>query len=62
MASAKLIRSFAEDYHEKLEQDYMFPRFRNANRLVDLVDVLYINTRKVVILPVESFNWPPRPF
>lgn len=40
MASAKLIRSFVEDYHEKLEQDYIFPRFRKANRLVDLVDIL----------------------
>lgn len=27
MASAKLIRAFVEDYHEKLEQDYLFPRF-----------------------------------
>lgn len=40
MGSAKLIRSFVEDYHEKLEQDYIFPRFRKANRLVDLVDIL----------------------
>jgi hemerythrin-like domain-containing protein len=39
-ASAKLIRSFVEDYHEKLEEDYLFPRFKKANKLVDLVDVL----------------------
>jgi hemerythrin-like domain-containing protein len=39
--SAKLIRAFVEDYHEKLEEDYLFPRFRKANRLVDLVDILY---------------------
>ncbi|HYX21515.1 MAG TPA: hemerythrin domain-containing protein [Thermoanaerobaculia bacterium] len=39
--SAKIIRSFIEDYHEKLEQDFLFPRFRKANQLVDLVDVLY---------------------
>ncbi len=38
--SAKIIRSFIEDYHEKLEQDFLFPRFRKANRLVNLVDVL----------------------
>ena len=38
--SAKMIRSFVEDYHEKLEEDYLFPRFRKANKLVDLVDVL----------------------
>jgi hemerythrin-like domain-containing protein len=39
--SAKVIRSFIEDYHEKLEQDFLFPRFRKANNNVDLVDVLY---------------------
>jgi hemerythrin-like domain-containing protein len=38
--AAKLIRSFVEDYHEKLEEDYLFPRFKKANKLVDLVDVL----------------------
>ncbi|HEY3203494.1 MAG TPA: hemerythrin domain-containing protein [Thermoanaerobaculia bacterium] len=38
--AAKLIRSFVEDYHEKLEEDQLFPRFRRARTLVDLVDVL----------------------
>jgi hemerythrin-like domain-containing protein len=38
--SATVIRSFIEDYHEKLEEDYIFPRFQKANRLVDLVTVL----------------------
>ena len=38
--SASLIRSFIEDYHEKLEENFLFPRFRKANLLVDLVDVL----------------------
>ncbi|HKA36576.1 MAG TPA: hemerythrin domain-containing protein [Thermoanaerobaculia bacterium] len=38
--AAKIIRSFIEDYHEKLEEDFLFPRFRKANKLVDLVDVL----------------------
>jgi hemerythrin-like domain-containing protein len=40
LESAKIIRSFIEDYHEKLEEDFLFPRFRKANKLVDLVDVL----------------------
>jgi hemerythrin-like domain-containing protein len=39
-ASAKIIREFVEDYHEKLEEDFLFPRFKKANKLVDLVDVL----------------------
>src|SRR5690349_6981016 len=50
MSSAKLIRSFVEDYHEKLEQDYLFPRFRKANTLTDLVDVLYQQHQKGRVL------------
>lgn len=38
--SATLIRTFIEDYHEKLEEDFLFPRYRKANKLVDLVEVL----------------------
>src|SRR4029453_15160753 len=39
--SAKIIRQFVEDYHEKLEEDFLFPRFKKANKLVDLVAVLF---------------------
>lgn len=38
--SAQIIRSFVEDYHEKLEEDHLFPRFEKANQLTDLVKVL----------------------
>lgn len=38
--SATIIRTFIEDYHEKLEENHLFPRFRKAGKLVDLVDVL----------------------
>jgi hemerythrin-like domain-containing protein len=38
--SAKIIRSFIEDYHEKLEEDYLFPRFEKAGKLTDLTKVL----------------------
>ena len=38
---ATIIRTFVEDYHEKLEEDHLFPRFRKAGRLTDLVDTLY---------------------
>jgi hemerythrin-like domain-containing protein len=38
--SAKIIREFVEDYHEKVEENFLFPRFRKANKLVDLVNVL----------------------
>ncbi len=38
--AASLVRRFIEDYHEKLEENYLFPRFRKAGVLVELVDVL----------------------
>jgi hemerythrin-like domain-containing protein len=38
--AAKLIRTFVEDYHEKQEEDQLFPRFEKAGKLVDLVKVL----------------------
>jgi hemerythrin-like domain-containing protein len=37
---AKIIRTFIEDYHEKLEEDHLFPRFEKAGKLVDLVKAL----------------------
>ena len=40
MDSAKIIRNFIEDYHEKLEEDFLFPRLRKAGKLTNLVDVL----------------------
>jgi hemerythrin-like domain-containing protein len=38
--AADIIRHFVEDYHEKLEEDFLFPRFRKAGKLVSLVDTL----------------------
>lgn len=38
--STMLIRRFVEDYHEKLEEQHIFPRFKKAGKLVDLVDIL----------------------
>jgi hemerythrin-like domain-containing protein len=37
---AGIIRTFIEDYHEKLEEDYLFPRFDKARRLTELTVVL----------------------
>lgn len=39
-SSAALIRRFIEDYHEKLEEEFLFPRFEKEGKLVDLVKVL----------------------
>lgn len=44
--SANLIKSFVEDYHEKLEEDHLFPRFEKAGQLTDLTKVLRIQHKK----------------
>lgn len=38
--SARLIQRFVEEYHQKLEEDYVFPAFEKAGRDADLVAVL----------------------
>jgi hemerythrin-like domain-containing protein len=38
--SAGIIRRFVEDYHEKLEEEEIFPRFEKAGKFNDLVKVL----------------------
>lgn len=38
--AANIIRTFVEDYHEKQEENYLFPRFKKAAQLTGLVDVL----------------------
>jgi hemerythrin-like domain-containing protein len=40
--SALIIRHFIEDYHEKLEENFLFPRFEKAGQLIDLVTTLKI--------------------
>ena len=54
--SAKIIRNFIEDYHEKLEENYLFPRFKKANTLVHLVDTLTIQHQKGRIVTDRILN------
>src|SRR5947209_3183526 len=37
---ATLVRTFVEDYHERLEEKFIFPEFEKAKKLADLVKVL----------------------
>ncbi len=39
--TVKIVRAFIEDYHSKLEDDQLFPRFEKAGKLVDLVKLLH---------------------
>ena len=40
--SAEVVRDFIENYHEKTEEQHVFPRFRTAGKMVDLVDTLLV--------------------
>jgi hemerythrin-like domain-containing protein len=54
-----IIRNFVEDYHEKLEEDYLFPRFEKANKLTELVKTLRLQHqagRKVTDVVVQHAN------
>jgi hemerythrin-like domain-containing protein len=62
-ATAGLIQRFVEDYHEKLEENYLFPRFEKAGKLVDLVKVLLAQhqagrrlTEQILALPAKSLT------
>ena len=39
-SAADIVRRFVEEYHEKLEEDFLFPCFRKAGKHVKLVDTL----------------------
>jgi len=38
--AAEVVRDFINNYHEKSEEKHVFPRFKRAGKMVDLVDVL----------------------
>lgn len=40
LGAAGLIRRFIENYHEKLEEEHVFPHFEKAGKMVDLVKTL----------------------
>ena len=39
-SAAGIIRKFLEEYHEKLEEEHLFPPFERAGKLAELVSVL----------------------
>ncbi len=45
-ASAGIIRSFIEDYHEHLEEQYVFPKLEQAGRLTDITSVLRVQHQR----------------
>jgi hemerythrin-like domain-containing protein len=61
--SAALIRRFVEDYHEKLEEDFLFPRFEKAGKLVELVKVLLQQHQagRRLTERIKNFSFLPAP-
>ena len=39
-------KTFIEEYHEKQEEDFLFPKFEKANKLTDLVATLRIQHKQ----------------
>jgi hemerythrin-like domain-containing protein len=60
-AAAGLIRSFIEDYHEMLEEKFVFPRLINANQVPDQVQILFVQhhagrtlTEQIILLSANK--------
>jgi hemerythrin-like domain-containing protein len=54
---AEIVRTFVEEYHERSEEQHIFPRFEKAKRLVDLVGTLktqHAKGRELTALILES--------
>lgn len=39
-AASKIVRNFVEDFHQELEEEFVFPRFRKERRFVETVNAL----------------------
>lgn len=61
IGTAELIRRFVENYHEKLEEDHLFPRFEKAGKLVDLVKVLLEQHQAGRRLTAQILALPSKP-
>ncbi|WP_428665859.1 hemerythrin domain-containing protein [Reyranella sp.] len=61
--AAETMRDFVHAYHEKQENEHIFPRFKKAGRMVELVDVLTVQhaagqklTNTIIELAPKSGN------
>lgn len=65
--AAETMRDFVHDYHEKNEEDQVFPRFKTAGRMVELVTILQAQhtacrklTEHIIELAPKSASKPQR--
>jgi hemerythrin-like domain-containing protein len=58
--AGEIILHFIEEYHERLEEKYLFPRFKRAIKLVDLTEVLQKQHLKGQLLTAGILKSPDR--
>ena len=58
--SAEIIRDFINNYHERSEEDYVFPRFRNAGQLTSMVEILLQQHQAGRRVTQEILSFAPR--
>lgn len=59
--AAMIIRKFIEDYHEKQEEQFLFPRFEKAGKEVELVQTLRIQHQQGGIITSNILQISKRP-
>jgi hemerythrin-like domain-containing protein len=59
--TARLIQRFVENYHEKLEENCLFPLFEKEGKLVDLVKVLLAQHQAGRGLTAQILAFPSKP-
>jgi hypothetical protein len=57
---AKVVQDFIENYHEKSEEQFLFPRFRKAQQLVDLCGTLLEQHRAGRRVTATVLQYAPR--
>ncbi len=58
-SGAGIIRSFIEDYHEHLEEQYVFPKLEQAGKLTDITTVLRTQHQRGRVLTDRILAAPP---
>ena len=59
--AASIIRKFIEDYHEKQEEQFLFPRFEKAGKQVELVQTLRTQHQQGGIITSNILQIAKRP-
>lgn len=59
--TATIVRKFIEDYHEKQEEQFLFPRFEKAGKLVDLVQTLRVQHQQGGLITSNILQIAKRP-